>query len=105
MYSDSPEDTADIVGMLQKKEAAKGHAFPSPLDIGDRERRVLPLYQVDSDSTWEGGFHEVRPQDFLYLSEKLANFRPPAESFLVIQKRFRSSNYTLGAKITLGISL
>ena len=54
MYSDSPEDTADIVGMLQKKEAAKGHAFPSPLDIGDRERRVLPLYQVDSDSTWEG---------------------------------------------------
>ena len=57
MYSDSPEDTADIVGMLQKKEAAKGHAFPSPLDIGDRERRVLPLYQVDSDSTWEGGFH------------------------------------------------
>ena len=46
LYSDSPEDTADIVGMLQKKEAAKGHAFPSPLDIGDRERRVLPLYQV-----------------------------------------------------------
>ena len=46
LYSDSPEDTADIVGMLQKKEAAKGHAFPSPLDIGNRERRVLPLYQV-----------------------------------------------------------
>ena len=48
LYSDSPEDTADLVGMLQKKEAAKGHAFPSPLDIGDRERRVLPLYQVRS---------------------------------------------------------
>ena len=50
LYSDSPEDTADIVGMLQKKEAAKGHAFPSPLDIGDRERRVLPLYQVRGES-------------------------------------------------------
>ena len=29
----------------------------------------------------------------------------PAESFSVIQKHFWSSNYTLGAKITLRISL
>ena len=46
LYSDGPEDTADIVGLLRKKEASKGHRFPSPLEIGDRERRVLPLYQV-----------------------------------------------------------
>ena len=46
LYSDGPQDTADLVGLLRKKEAAKGHSFPSPLDIGDRERRVLPLYQV-----------------------------------------------------------
>ena len=46
LYSDGPEDTADIVGLLLKKEASKGHRFPSPLEIGDRERRVLPLYQV-----------------------------------------------------------
>ena len=46
LYSDGPQDTADIVELLRKKEAAKGHGFPSPLEIGDRDRRVLPLYQV-----------------------------------------------------------
>ena len=46
IWQPCPQDTADIVGLLRKKEAAKGHGFPSPLEIGDRERRLLPLYQV-----------------------------------------------------------
>ena len=46
LYSDCAEDTADIIEQLRKKEASKGHKFPSPLEITDRERRVLPLYQV-----------------------------------------------------------
>ena len=51
LYSDCPEDTADIIEQLRRKEASKGHKFPSPLEISDRERRVLPLYQVHSSTT------------------------------------------------------
>ena len=46
LYSDSSENTADIITGLRKSEQSKGFAFPSPLNIGDYERRVMPFYQV-----------------------------------------------------------
>jgi ERCC4-type nuclease len=45
LFSDSPENTADIVGALQKKEEAKRHAFPRPLQMSDAVRKAMPFYQ------------------------------------------------------------